>query len=162
MNEPHPLEKLAKNPVLRNLTHLHFHPHFHQDHGLEEEIEAYISLRGVRAIIRSPHLKGLLHVRLRCSDMGNAGCQEIVDSGILKRLRVLDLRHGCIKDKGAEILAACPDLKNLYLLDVDRNALTRTGIAALKKVLGKRLHAENQQTDEELAKQMYLAEGDFE
>ena len=42
-----------------------------------------------------------------------AAVRKIVGSGILRRLRLLDLRHGCITDEGTRILAACPDLKNL-------------------------------------------------
>jgi len=37
-------------------------------------------------------------------------------------------------DEGARLLAACPDLKNLEVLDVSRNALTEEGLAALEAV----------------------------
>ena len=37
-------------------------------------------------------------------------------------------------DEGARILAACPDLRNLEVLDVSRNALTPQGTAALEAV----------------------------
>jgi hypothetical protein len=45
---------------------------------------------------------------------------------------VLDLRHGCISDKGAGLFAACPDLKHLELLDLRHNCLTDAGAKALK------------------------------
>jgi hypothetical protein len=47
---------------------------------------------------------------------------------------VLDLRHGCISDKGAKMLAECSDLRHLELLDLSRNELTAEGIDALKAV----------------------------
>ena len=40
--------------------------------------------------------------------MGDKGVKEIVASGILARLKVLDLRHGCVSDKGAEMIAEVP------------------------------------------------------
>ena len=64
--------------------------------------------------------------------MGDKGTKTIVASGILKRLKVLDLRHGCVTDAGARTLAACPDLKHLERLDLTNNALTKDGINALK------------------------------
>src|SRR5262249_43261271 len=60
----YPLELLAKNPSLGNLTHLLCWPH-----GLEPDDEAYIRSAHVEALARSPHLKSLTHLRLRCSDM---------------------------------------------------------------------------------------------
>ncbi len=131
----YPLEKLAENKTLTNLTHLHCHPH-----GLEPDDQPYIRLKQLRAVCRSPHLKNLTHLRLRLADFGDEGVKEIVDSGVLKRLKVLDLRHGCISDEGAKLLAACPDLKKLELLDLSYNALTKEGIAALTRT-GVRLDA---------------------
>src|SRR5207248_10830562 len=40
----------------------------------------------------------------------------------------------CVSDEGARMLAACPDLKRLELLDLSRNELTEAGIAALNAV----------------------------
>jgi hypothetical protein len=118
----YPLERLAKNPSLTRLTHLLCHPH-----AIERGSSPYIQLRELRAVCRSPHLTGLTHLRLRLTDFGDKGVEEIVKSGILRRLKVLDLRHGAITDKGAELLADCPDLKNLARLDLSRNGLTAAG-----------------------------------
>jgi uncharacterized protein (TIGR02996 family) len=123
----HPLEILAGNASLGRLTHLLLHPH-----ALEPGDErAYLGLPAVRAVVASPHLRSLSHLRLRLCDMGDEGCEEIVRSGILKRLKVLDLMHGRVSDRGALVLAACPDVENLELLDLTDNRLTATGIAAL-------------------------------
>ena len=123
----YPLERLAANPTLTNLAQLYCFPH-----GLESDDEPYLRLRQLRAICRSPHLTGLTHLRLRASDAGDGGAKEIVASGVLKRLKVLDLRYGCMSDAGARLLAGCPDLKNLEHLDLSDNALTAQGIQALK------------------------------
>jgi uncharacterized protein (TIGR02996 family) len=123
----YPLDKLAANRSVANLTHILCHPH-----GQEHGDDPYIRLKQLKAICRAPHLTRLTHLRLRCSDVGDAGAKEIVASGILKRLKVLELQLGCISDVGARALAACEDLKNLELLDLSHNALTKEGIAALQ------------------------------
>jgi uncharacterized protein (TIGR02996 family) len=152
------LAKLAENASLTKLTHLLCHPHaLEPDHD-----HAYIRLADLRAVVNSPHLTSLKHLRLRLADFGDKGCQEIVKSGILKRLETLDLRHGCIGDAGARTLAACPDLKRLRHLDVSRNELTNQGLAALKAV-GIPLATEHQHAPG--ADPMdggYLCEGDIE
>jgi uncharacterized protein (TIGR02996 family) len=126
----YPLDKLAANPSLTKLTSLLCHPHapaYDEDEG-----GAYIRLPHLRAICRSPHLKALTNLRLRLTDFGDAGAKEIVESGILKRLKVLDLQGGCITDEGARLLADCPDLKHLDYLNLSRNALTKAGEQAIE------------------------------
>jgi uncharacterized protein (TIGR02996 family) len=128
-NYHYPLEILAENAALSNVTHLLFYPH-----GLEpDDEEAYISLAGVRAIVNSPHLKKLTHLRVRLSDMGDDGIEEIVKSGVLKHLKMLDVMHGRVSDEGAKMLAACKDVRNLELLEISNNYLTKEGVNALKK-----------------------------
>jgi Ran GTPase-activating protein (RanGAP) involved in mRNA processing and transport len=123
---------LARNASLGRLTHLWLRPH-----GLGCNVPAsgaYIDLDGVRAVLRSPHLKGLTHLRVQLCNMGDAGCEEVVRSGALKRLKVLELQYGEITDAGARLLAECPDLRNLELLDLSNNSLTEAGRAALAAV----------------------------
>jgi hypothetical protein len=151
----YPLDVLASNPALSNLTHLLFHPH-HEERGT-----SFLPLEEVQALLASKHLRRLTHLQLRLSSMGDEGCAALVQSGTLKRLRWLDLRHGCITDEGARTLAACPDLKNLQHLDLCRNGLTAAGVAALSAT-GVPLRADHQQTEAELAEEQYLREGDFE
>jgi len=119
----YPLDKLAANSSLTNLTMLLCHPHA-MDY---DEDGAYIRLPHLRAVCRSPHLQNLTHLRLRLTDFGDAGAKEIVESGILKRLKVLDLQGGCLTDQGAQLLAGCPDLRHLDYLNLSRNALTVIG-----------------------------------
>jgi uncharacterized protein (TIGR02996 family) len=123
---------------------------------LRELVLGYQDLAGVRAIVQSPHLHHLTHLQLRYCDLGDVGCTDLATSGVLKKLKVLDLCHGEITDAGARILADCPDLKRLERLDVTDNALTQTGIDSLRRVLGNALEARDQQTAEELAQRRYL------
>jgi uncharacterized protein (TIGR02996 family) len=160
----YPLDKLAANNALTNLTTLLCHPH-----GMEwddEEEGAYIRLTHLRAICRSPHLKCLTNLRLRLTDFGDKGAREIVDSGILQRLKVLDLRGGCISDEGAKVFAGCPDLKNLEFLNLNRNALTKTGEKAIKATGVKAdVSAQHGQAAGEMGSgemPEYLFEGDIE
>jgi hypothetical protein len=152
----YPLEVLARNPAFGNLTHLLLHPHAY-DLTVDPP---YITAAGVDAVLGSRHLGKLTHLRLRMLDMGDAVCEAVVRSGILKRLQVLDLRHGRITDQGARVLAACPDLRHLERLDVARNSLTNDGVAILKQTgVAVEAGAQHTERDEEDA---YMYEGDIE
>jgi uncharacterized protein (TIGR02996 family) len=167
------LQLLAKNSAFANLTHLLIHPHhigawWHN--GVNDEAAGYrredgfLPLSDIRPLLRSKHLRKLTHLQLRCSTLGDTGCEEIVASGILERLTWLDLRHGCITDEGARTLAECSAVKNLEWLDLDRNALSPDGIALIQS-LGIPCRCEDQQTEAELNQDwepQYLCEGEFE
>lgn len=160
----YPLDRLAANPSLTRLTTLLCYPHAMEFD--EEEAGAYIRLGHLRAVCRSPHLGALTHLRLRLTDFGDAGARELAESGILKRLKVLDLQGGCVTDEGAARLAACPDLKRLESLNLSRNAMTPAG-AALLQSTGVRVDVANQHGqvpggdgDDETPE--YLFEGDME
>ena len=120
-----------------------------------------IRLPELKAVCRSKYLTSLTHLRLRLTDFGDDGVREIVDSGILGRLKVLDLRHGTVTDEGAKVLAACPDLRKLERLDLSRNALTKAGVNALRatKVPA---DLEYQYSAEALENQEHLYAGDYE
>jgi hypothetical protein len=96
--------------------------------------------------------------------VGDAGAKEIAQSGILKRLKVLDLQLGCISDEGAKALAACPDLKDLELLDLSHNALGEEGIQALKgtgvKLVAREQHEETRYDPDD--DNEFLWQGDVE
>jgi uncharacterized protein (TIGR02996 family) len=146
----YPLSVLANNASLKRLTTLRLHP----------GRDATIDIDELDALLRSPHLPALTHLQVHMTTFGDEGCRRILDSGILKRLEVLDLGYGNMTDEGARLLAGCPDLKNLRLLDVRRNALTAEGIATLEGV-GIKVVADNQHSgDEEYPD--YLYEVDFE
>jgi uncharacterized protein (TIGR02996 family) len=163
-SDSYPLDKLATNKSLTNLTTLLCHPHaLEYDH---EEGGAYIRFLHLRAICRSPHLKALTNLRLRLTDFGDAGAKEIVESGILKCLKVLDLQGGCITDEGARLLADCPDLKHLDYLNLSRNALTKAGEQAIAATgVKSTVSSQHGQTSGEFGGgeiPEYLFEGDIE
>ena len=132
----------AKNPSLANLRELYCHPH-----AREPGDEPYLRLPHLKAVCRSPHLTGLTHLQLRMADFGDAGINEIVASGVLKRLDVLDLRHGLVTDAGAKQLAACPDFARLKHLDLRNNRVGPDGVAALK-TSGASVAADHQQASD--------------
>jgi hypothetical protein len=127
-----------------------------------QEGDAYLTLRDVQAVVHSPNLPALTHLPLRVCSAGDDGCTEIVRSGIPRRLRSLDLRHGRISDAGARTLADCPDLRHLEYLDVERNGLTQEGIARLQAAGIAQLRIKDQLTPENALQGDYLFEGDFE
>jgi len=122
----YPLDKLAANKTLGNLTLLLLQPHAPDDEN------PYIRPRELRAVCRSANLPKLSHLLMRYTTVGDEGVAEIISSGLIKRLKVLDLLGGCVTDDGAKLLAKCPELRNLERLNLDTNALTAAGIKALK------------------------------
>jgi uncharacterized protein (TIGR02996 family) len=145
---PNPLRTLATNPMLQRLTTLRLHP------GRDTTID----LEEFNALLHSPHLPSLTHLQVHMTTFGDAGCRAIVQSGILRRLKVLDVGYGNMTDEGAALLAGCPDLKKLTRLDVSRNALSEEGIAALQKT-GIEVVARDQHDEGE---EDYLFEVDYE
>jgi uncharacterized protein (TIGR02996 family) len=153
----YPADKLAANASLGELTHLLLQPH------APDDPKPYLRLRELRAICRATNLPKLTHLVLRYTDFGDEGISEIVSSGILKRLKVLDLHGGCVTDDGAKALAADPDAKKLESLNLDNNALSAQGIKALKaaglKATTKGQHGEAPPFDD---MPQYLYEADIE
>jgi uncharacterized protein (TIGR02996 family) len=150
-NRMYPLEVLAANPALRNLTALRMHPAHNEDGSC-------LPLAGVRELVHSPHLTSLKELHLRASDLSDEGCAEIVRSGILKRLEVLDLRFGRVTDAGAKALAECPDVRRLRRLNLEDNQLTDAGRALLRG-LGIDVRC---QWQSEVGSEDYLYSGDME
>jgi uncharacterized protein (TIGR02996 family) len=155
--DEYPLDVLANNPALGRLTHLSLRPRsLVEDEGAGSK--PYLRLPQVKALVRSPHLPSLTHLRLHQCDMGDKGCREIVRSGALKRLKFLDVARGCITDEGARVLAECPDLPNLDLLDVSYNELTDDGLRFLEET-GVNVRSEYQH---DAGDDRYLYEGEME
>jgi uncharacterized protein (TIGR02996 family) len=119
----YPLGALADNKALTSLTTLRLCP------GSGEPI----TLAQFDALLHSKNLPALTHLRVQMSTFGDLGAMRIANSGILKRLKTLDISYGCMSDDGARTLANSPDLKNLDVLDVSVNALTNAGISALRQ-----------------------------
>jgi hypothetical protein len=114
--------------------------------------QADLSLDSVHALLCSPNLPSLTDLRL-WNTSGEGGlprgpswstlevprppydqavCEEVVRSGILRRLRRLALLGMHISERGARVLANCPDLRNLQELDLRYNPLSEQGRALLE------------------------------
>src|SRR5262249_45453837 len=91
------LPALARNSSLTRLERVLLMPHAGDLSSLPRD--------EVIAFLRSPAARGLTHLQLRMSDLGDAGIAEIIRTGLLGRLEELDLRHGCVTDVGARALA---------------------------------------------------------
>jgi uncharacterized protein (TIGR02996 family) len=140
--DDYPLDVLADNPALGNLTTLLFHPRSHG--GFARGIDA----SQLQALCQSENLPRLSHLRLRLTELGDEGVSVLVESGMIERLRVLDLRLGCVTDEGAGLLADCAELAELELLNLSRNALTATGVAMLEAT-GVNLIADGQHDEDD-------------
>ena len=91
--------------------------------------------------------------------MGDEGCRHLVESGMLSRLKRLDLRHGRITDLGARLLADCPDSARPEWIDLEMNSLGPAGVAAIEGLgVPCRVGKQHDEEDEDT----YLTEGDFE
>jgi hypothetical protein len=156
LSDDYPLDVLVANTSLGRLTHLSLHPrNLYEDEG---ETDSFLPLHKVRAVLESPNLPSLTHLRLHQSDLGDEGCSAIVRSGILERLKFLDLARGRITDAGARTLADSPELRRLDVLDVSCNALTRVGVEALQET-GITVRATEQHGPRD---EFYLFEGEME
>jgi uncharacterized protein (TIGR02996 family) len=109
---------------------------------LEDDSPSPITLHGLRAVCRSPHLKALTRLSLRRTDFGDDGVRELIDSGLFRRLTELELPNGAITDEGARLLAAQPGLSEMEV-DLRDNALTEEGVA-LVEAAGEDVHARDQ------------------
>ncbi len=157
LSTDYPLVALSRNPALANLTHLSFHPAAaHPD----ENEEPFLSIEHLTAIARSVNLPNLTHLRFQRSDAGDLGVRVLIESGLLCRLRFLDLALGEITDVGADLLIEA-DTSRLELLDLSNNALSpagqrRLGIA-MKKKLTLRMDRQRDEDD-----QSWLYDGEME
>src|SRR5262249_61297599 len=114
----------AAMPSVHGLAHLPCFPHQFAgewDDAAQRHSSTEISRDGARAVVTSPHLTSLTHLQLRCCDGGDGLIDDIVASGVLKRLKMLDLRHGHVTDAGARVLAGCSDARNLEAVDLINN-----------------------------------------
>jgi hypothetical protein len=110
-------------------------------------------------LLHSPHFPKLRELHLHASDLGDAGCRDVVASGILKRIEVLDLSFGCISDAGVRVLLASPDIQRLKMLDLSYNEITAEGGTLLADATGPAVHSDSQSAP---GQNEYLYAGDIE
>jgi uncharacterized protein (TIGR02996 family) len=136
LTDDYPLDALARNAALTRLTHLALHPLAATQ---DEEEGPYLHAWHLATLARSPHLRALTHLRFQKSDAGDEGVRALIDSGLLARLRFLDLAMGTITDEGAAVLATA-DTGKLEVLDVSQNALSPAGQEQIGRALKKKLN----------------------
>jgi uncharacterized protein (TIGR02996 family) len=123
------LEELGHNRSLGNLTHLLLHP---QRPNPYEQDGWGMSTNELGVLLRSKTLRRLTHLRLHWLAGGDEAVEEIVSSGILRRLKVLDIAFGWVSDAGARMLSRCRECR-LQELNVSHNQMTGTGLDMLER-----------------------------
>ncbi len=153
----YPMDVLAKNSSLDKLETLVIRPHAFE----YDDDEAYLVFKDIRAIAQSKHLTSLKHLHLQCTDFGDEGIGEIIQSGLLKRLETLKMPSGATTDVGAEMLIDA-DLSHLKRLDLSSNYLSPAVIERLKeKKVSMAADSQNDVAHLE-EERMHLYDGDME
>jgi len=129
----YPLDLLAMNSGLRKVERIAFDPRPEYRTPVEgQEMElATTSLEEIRAFCHAPQWEKLNYLRIRLTGSGDMFCEELVRSGLLQRLKNLDLCQTGMTDEGARILAECHNTANLKQLDVQGNQLSVTAVEQL-------------------------------
>lgn len=129
-----PIATLGTNPSLRNLTILHLDlVAFVSTEEIEERRDP-VYPEELQTLFASAHLVSLKHLALRLPGFGDVGVDELIASGMIARLKGLDLCRCEITDDGGQALANCPAVTNLEYLHLDNNYLSPVGIEALAAV----------------------------
>ena len=76
----------------------------------------------------------LTYLAYRAPDLADAGVEALLASGLVLRLKGLDLCRCSITDDGARLLAADPAVARLEYLHLDNNYLSPVGVEALAEV----------------------------
>lgn len=86
-----------------------------------------VGQRGLRSLLRSPHVTGLKELTLRANGLDGKAMQEFGGARKGLQLDLLDLGENLIEDIGASDLALAPCLQELKVLHVDRCELALSG-----------------------------------
>jgi uncharacterized protein (TIGR02996 family) len=99
--------------------------------GVELVFECEVGDVGVQALASSPHVRKLQRLNLYHNDIGVAGVTALAGSEYLGALKELSLRENrAIGDAGAEVLAASGLLKRLKHLDLCATGIGGPGASA--------------------------------
>ena len=114
-----------------------------------DEYGGNCSIKDVKPLLARTDLKHLTYLGLKNSEFANDIAKALDGAKILKQLKTLDLSLGTLNDEGAASLAAIKDqLKHLEVLDLTRNFLTKTGIAAVKGLAKNVITKSQEQADD--------------
>jgi uncharacterized protein (TIGR02996 family) len=92
-----------------------------------------LSRDGLRALLRSPHVKELKELCLRDGRLDGQAMAEFESALPDLKLESLDLGQNILKDVGAEYIALVPCLRELKLLRLDRCEISLTGARLFAK-----------------------------
>jgi uncharacterized protein (TIGR02996 family) len=98
--------------------------HFFAAAGLTTEV--------VVSLMRSAHLRGVTRLDLPRSNVGDAGIAALIEAGLLRHLRELNLLYCRITNVMAGLLAAAPDFRNVEQMWVSRDMLFSEALPTLR------------------------------
>jgi len=106
-----------------------------------------VTIEDIRAPLDSEGYPQIKHLGLRNCEILDDVVAVLVDSPLIERLRVLDLSLGCLSDKGAEHLLACPAVAKLEELDIHYHFVSNPMVQRLE-ALGIEIDASDPQDPE--------------
>ncbi|WP_053957197.1 STM4015 family protein [Inediibacterium massiliense] len=92
-------------------------------------------IKDIQEIVKNPYLQKLEYLGLGNSEIQDQVVEAVLNSSIIKNLKVLDFSNGTLSDKGAQILLDHADeLSHLELLDLHYHYISDDYITKLKKL----------------------------
>jgi uncharacterized protein (TIGR02996 family) len=128
---PYPLKALADNPATANLRRLALNAF--DDEGDPDDDAGPLDLHELAPLFQPGTFPGLRDLHISFCPEGTELCRQVVRSGLLKRLDVLNLSANDLHQDGAEVLAACPDLPRLKSLVLNFNGLDAGSLRLLRE-----------------------------
>ncbi len=98
------------------------------------------SIRGLRALLRSPALSKLQTLRLFHSHFGDEAAVAVANCPHLTGLKLLSMYSSGVDDTGAFALAASPHLPKTCFVELSRNRFGEEAERALRKRFGRRIN----------------------
>jgi uncharacterized protein (TIGR02996 family) len=115
-----------------------------------EEYGGGCTVKDVQPLLDRTDLKHLEYLGLKNSEFSDDLALKIVGAKVIKGLKTLDLSLGTMSDAGAATLAAAKSsLSHLECLDLTRNFLTKSGIAAVKGICKKVITDKQEKADDD-------------
>jgi len=90
------------------------------------------TVEDIKALLYSDGYPRLDHLGLRNCEVLDDVVAVLVESPLIERLRVLDLSLGCLSDRGAELLLACPAVARLEKLDIHHHFVSDPAVRRLE------------------------------
>jgi len=121
-------EALCKNKSLSNLEEIFFYPHAFE----WDDDEPYLVQRDGEAFGKyAKNFPNLKHLTLRSSEIGDAGLEAMLKSGLIGQLKTLDMMYGTLTAKAVDLLLE-HGVSNLESLNVGGNYIPKKDVKRLK------------------------------